>query len=360
MNTNGMNSDVPSRGGNNNEGLNDNNGALNDNNGAPLHNNVAAYNNEAPPSYEEATCGIYPQNGIALPQDPPPSYGLPPMPDGRPPRYLAPLENFSKVYNSSNSATPYNDHSRSVMAPLPPINVRVRDTDNDGEYVPMDDTTSDSNETNDPDRGDSTTAEFNMAVDAPNKPLTFTGEHWIALINSSKLLGWFAIYLPMISIVNLIKKTSMWQLFNGMWGGMILLGVSLVAHHLHKLPTDQPKMKLYKLLTSLLYLSVIACPAMMAISAYGMYLDREVHIYGDTCGSLEEGWTCEDNVTLYDDTNQTTSHAYIIGFNMRQKLGCANLVLAYVLFVLTLMALNVKYNHANNKPSTYYVDELER
>ncbi|CAH1786343.1 unnamed protein product [Owenia fusiformis] len=178
---------------------------------------------------------------------------------------------------------------------------------------------------------------------------------WLSILFCFALLG--------TSIAAAIYKTSTWKYFNGAWS-FILIVFAIINECKIKDSLQDTRAgnkvvaRYFKIMSVFLHLTLPICLAMMAMAAYGMYIDREIHIYGKPCDhhiiTIMLELKCEHNAT------SDTTHAYIVGWNTLQAIHTANIVLAYVVFVIVIWALYARYDFVNGRPPITFTDDKER
>ncbi|CAH1791487.1 unnamed protein product [Owenia fusiformis] len=210
-------------------------------------------------------------------------------------------------------------------------------------------------------------------------PFSYANPYGKAMIDLTGLAFWFCFPLLGISIASPFLKTSTWKYFTGLWVFIIISLAVWYGDKMKQLPAENNVVQtFFKVMSVLLFLALVACLATMAVSAYGMYIDREIHVNGTSCDdellktlelkcdNVTANASFEENVTSKTPTehNITSNATYtgpnFIGWNERQALHTANIVLAYVVFVIVVWALYARHDLIEGLPQATFKDETEK
>ncbi|CAH1776856.1 unnamed protein product [Owenia fusiformis] len=203
------------------------------------------------------------------------------------------------------------------------------------------------------DRSSSSYLEKDTEISSDGRELVYFADKYDRrFIRLSQLLGRGCFSLFIVHVVVIFTKPALWQVLHGIWGGVIhfLTGfLAKKAFQRHKNQVRTRKM-MYHATFVMECISIAVCFAVMGISAYGMYLDRVLHVYNKPCNDpyiLRYEFTCEAFRDI--ETNHTTYHAYLGGYNYKQGLNMGLLIISVLQVSLAGFATAAGYKHLFGK-----------
>ncbi|CAH1802451.1 unnamed protein product [Owenia fusiformis] len=201
-----------------------------------------------------------------------------------------------------------------------------------------------------------------IATEQPKKKAKFsyTNPYGKAMIDLTWLAIWFCFPLLGISIASAFNNTSTWKYFTGLWVFIIIAIAVFYGDKIKKLPAGNSVTETFFIVMSvLLHLALVACLVTMATSAYGMYIDREIHVNGTSCDDKllkTLNLTCDHNAT----SNETYTGPNVIGWNDQQFFQTGNIALAYIVFVIVVWALYARRDFINELPPITFKNDTEK
>ncbi|CAH1802205.1 unnamed protein product [Owenia fusiformis] len=205
-----------------------------------------------------------------------------------------------------------------------------------------------------------------VATEQPKQPkkkaqFSYTNPYGKAMIDLTWLAIWFCFALLAISIASAFNNTSTWKYFTGLWVFIIIAIAVFYGDKIKKLPAGNLVTETFFIVMSvLLHLALVACLVTMATSAYGMYIDREIHVNGTSCDDKllkTLKLKCDYNTT---SNNETYTGPNVIGWNDQQAFHTGNIVLAYIVFVLVVWALYARRDFIDGLPPITFKDDIEK
>ncbi|CAH1774583.1 unnamed protein product [Owenia fusiformis] len=185
------------------------------------------------------------------------------------------------------------------------------------------------------------------------------GKDFLTTCKFATFIGWSFFFLQIAVIA---EHVAMWNCFHGFIVTITIFPMWVFLGKVENLSTGKKRILSFKFASLLLHIFLLESLAIIAISAYGMYVDRYrgTHIYGKSCtnGFLDSDrdLMCE-NITL--ETNETTTHAYRLGLNQKQQFNLAFVVIAYIECFLISCALLNRYHHIKKHPAFEYPEPLK-